>query len=419
MPEPQPRIEWPRIVVLSSLFPSSRQPGAGLFIRERMFRVGQQLPLAVVSPVPWFPFQGMARRWRAGFRPDAPRHEYQQGIDVWFPRFPSIPGMFKGLDGVMMALGAWSRLRQLKREGRMDILDAHFAYPDGYAATLLGHWLNVPVTITLRGTEKRHVENPSLASKVKTAMERASRIFSVSESLRQLALGLGIPAAKVRVVGNGVDLQRFAPQPRAEALAALGLPEGAQVLITVGALVERKGFHRVIELMPRLRERFSGLTYLVVGGTSPEGDISAQLRQQVRDLGLEDAVRFLGAVAPEQLRVPLSAADVFVLPSRNEGWANVLLEAMACGVPVVATDVGGNAEVVREPSLGSIVPFGDAEALRIAIEHALLMRWDRNVIREYARANTWEQRVTVLVEEFRHLGAGAGTDRGIRTGAAA
>ena len=400
----------PHVVVLSCLFPSSMQPGAGLFIRERMFRVGAQLPLAVVAPAAWFPLQGLLRRWMPGFRPGAPRHEVQDGFDVWFPRFLSVPGVLKGMDGVLMALGALPRLWQLKRAGRLDLIDAHFVYPDGYAATLLGRWLRVPVTITLRGTEQRQAQDPSLAPKMQRALQRAIQVFAVSESLRQVALSLSIVPEKVRVVGNGVDLQKFHPVPRHEARQALGLPDGAPVLVSVGGLVERKGFHRVIDLLPPLRERFPGLLYLVVGGPSREGDMGEQLRQQVAALGLGDVVRFLGPLAPEQLRVPLSASDVFVLATRNEGWANVFLEAMACGLPVVTTDVGGNAEVVCRPELGSVVPFGDAPRLQAAVVDALTQAWDAGAIRRHAEANTWDHRVEELVTTFRalHLQAGRG-----------
>lgn len=397
----------PHIVVFSSLFPSSVQPGAGLFIRERMFRVGAKLPLAVVAPTPWFPLQGLLRRWRSGFRPGAPRHETQSGHDVWFPRFFSLPGVLKGLDGFFMALGALPRLWRLKRAGRLDIIDAHFAYPDGFAATLLGRWLAVPVTVTLRGTEVRHARDPALAGRVRLALQRADRVFTVSDSLRRVALGLGIASDRVRVVGNGVDVEKFNPLLRDEARRQLQLPAQGQVLVTVGALVERKGFHRVIELLPALRERHPGLLYLVVGGASPEGDRSAQLKQQVQALGLTDAVRFLGPLPPDQLRVPLSAADLFVLSTRNEGWANVLLEAMACGLPVVATDVGGNAEVVSGPELGTVVPFDDAAALQSAIEGALSQTRDRDALRAHAHGHTWDQRVHVLVGEFRSLHAPA------------
>ena len=395
----------PHIVVFSSLFPSSVQPGAGLFVRERMFRVGAHLPLAVVSPQPWVPLQGLLRRFKPGFRPGAPRHETQQGHDVWFPRFFSLPGMLKRLDGWFMALGARSRLAQLKRDGRLDLIDAHFGYPDGFAATLLGRWLGVPVTITLRGTETRHARDVALAPRLRTALQRATRVFAVADSLRQVALGLGIADAKLQVVGNGVDLARFHPLPQAQARQMLGIAAEVPVLVSVGGLVERKGFHRVIDELPVLREAFPGLVYLVVGGASPEGDMGAALQQQVARLGLQDCVRFLGPLAPDQLPLPLSAADVFVLATRNEGWANVFLEAMACGLPVVTTAVGGNAEVVCRPELGTVVPFGDAAALRQAIAQSLKARWDRLALRQYAQDNTWDRRVATLLAEFAALHA--------------
>lgn len=402
---PQAKAGGPHVVVLSSLFPNERQPSAGLFIRERMFRVGQHLPLTVVAPTPWFPFQGVIRGWNPGFRPGAPRHEVQRGVDVWFPRFMSAPGLLKRLDGWLMAVASWPRLAQLRRAGQLDIIDAHFAYPDGYAATLLGAWLGVPVCITLRGTEQRHTQDSALAPKVRRALVRATQVLAVSDSLRQVALGLGVEPGKIRVVGNGVDLDKFSPMPRNEARRSLGLAANAPVLVSVGGLVERKGFHRVIELLPALRQRHPGLVYLVVGGPSPEGDMRVALERQVAQAGLQQAVRFLGPLAPEQLRLPLSAADVFVLATRNEGWANVFLEAMACGLPVVTTAVGGNAEVVCTPELGRVVPFGDAVALQDAVSQALQVSWDRAAIRRYAEANTWDRRVDELVGIFRGMKA--------------
>lgn len=395
--------DGPSIVVLSSLFPSQVQPGAGLFVRERMFRVGRHLPLAVVAPVPWFPLQGLLRLLRPGFRPGAPGRERQAGHDVWFPRFLSLPGVLKRLDGLMMACGAWPRMRALRRAGRLDLIDAHFAYPDGYAATLLGRWLGVPVSITLRGTEARLAKDPVLGPMMRRALQRATRVLAVSDSLRQVAIGLGLPPDRVRVVGNGVDLARFHPMPRDAARRQLGLSAGAPVLISVGGLVERKGFHRVIELLPDLAARFPGLQYLVVGGPSPEGDMGPALRRQVAELGLQDVVRFVGPVSPDGLRPLLSAANVFVLATRNEGWANVFLEAMACGLPVVTTDVGGNAEVVCRPDLGTVVPFGVPERLLAALEAALSSTWDAEAIRRYAEANTWDKRVDELLGIFRGL----------------
>jgi len=387
------------LVVFSALFPSTARPGAGLFIRERMFRVAQHRPLVVVSPQPWFPGQWLIRRLRPGYRPHAPTLEIQQGIRVYHPRFLSVPGMLRQLDGWSMALGSFLLLRRLKSEGA-HLIDAHFAYPDGEAAARLGHWLGLPVTITLRGTEVPHSKNPALRPRLAHALKSAAHVFAVSDSLRQLAIELGVAADKTEVVGNGVDTTRFYPIDRAEARNRYGLPMNAKVLISVGGLVERKGMHRVIDCLPALLKHHPDLHYLIVGGGSPEGDMRAELDAQVARLGLADHVHFLGTLPPDELKWPLSAADVFVLSTRNEGWANVFLEAMACGLPVVSTDVGGNAEVVCRAELGSIVPFGDAAALRQALDAALGKDWDRTAIIAYAQANQWDRRVAQLLCAF-------------------
>ena len=150
-------------------------------------------------------------------------------------------------------------------------------------------------------------------------------------------------------------------------------------------------------------KQFPSLRYLIVGGATGADSMEVQLRQQVADLHLENHVRFLGSMAPDDLKWPLSAADVFVLATRREGWANVFLEAMACGLPVVTTDVDGNPEVVSSDELGEIVPFGDAEALRAAITNSLKKSWDKSVIRAYAEENSWDNRIATLGRQFRKI----------------
>ena len=392
----------PKILVFSSLFPSQIRPNAGVFIRERMFRVHQEIPIIVVSPVPWFPFQGLLRYWRPHFRPQPCCYEEQQGIQVYFPRFFSIPGLLKSYDGFFMALGSLSTLIKLRKQ--FNIIDAHFAYPDGYAATLLGRWLKVPVTITLRGTEVPLSKLPGRKERMLTALKNTSRIFSVSDSLKQHVVSIGVDPEKIRVVGNGIDLLKFFPLDRDIVRAELNIAKDAKVLISVGALVDRKGFHRVIALLPTLVQQYPKLLYLIVGGDSPEGNIKSRLQEQVKTLKLEDHVRFLGAYPSEQLKQPLSAADVFVLATANEGWANVFLEAMACGLPVITTDVGGNKEVVNSLELGIVVPFADPEALFSALILALEKDWQASEIIRYAQQNSWDSRVSVLTEEFRRVG---------------
>ncbi|RLK51623.1 glycosyltransferase involved in cell wall biosynthesis [Alkalispirillum mobile] len=394
----------PRLVVYTRVYPNRAQPGMGLFVRERMRRVAEHLDLEVVAPVPWFPFQRLLGRLRPHSRAaDVPLFEEQDGIRVHHPRFFCIPGLLKWTDGFFQALGSLPLMRQLKQTFDYDVIDAHFVYPDGVAARWLCRWLNRPYTITLRGSLTRFEGQSAHRRQIDRALRDAAHVFSVADSLRQDAIAWGQGPNHVQVVGNGVDLQRFYPEDRASSRARMGLPADSRLLVSVGGLTERKGFHRVIAVLPDLLRRHPDLHFAIAGGASPEGNNESELRQQVASLGLDDRVHFLGQVPPDELRHVYSAGDLFVLATRFEGWANVFLEASACGLPIVTTRVGGNAEVVGSEKVGLLVPYGDGDALREAIDQALARDWDREAILAHARANAWRARIPQLVAAFQAL----------------
>ncbi len=395
----------PRVLVYSSLFPSSAAPTAGLFIRERMFRVARRLPLVVVAPQAWSPFDWLVRLFRPGFRPQGPAFERMDGIEVHRPRAWSMPGMLKRYDGHLMALSTFGCVRRLQRRFRATVIDAHFGYPDGFAAARIGRRLGVPVTLSLRGSKDQTLIGTDREPALREAVFSASRLIAVTDSLVQgVGVALGQPAERFTVVGNGVDLSRFAPVDRAEARRRLGIPQDAKVLVGVGNLIPLKGFQRIIPLIPRLRERFPGLVYLIVGGGGTQGDIGPRLVALARECGVEDGVRLCGRQMPDELKWFYGAADVFALATEFEGWANVFLEAMACGLPVVTTRVGGNPEVVASPEVGTLVDYWDEEAFAAALAEALERRWDTGRIRAYAQANDWERRIDQLEEIFRDVG---------------
>lgn len=393
--------QGPALVVLSTLFPSAQEPIAGIFIRERMFRVAKQLPVTVISPQPWFPLQSLLRRWKPNYRPARALFERVDGVDIHRPRFFALPGILRQFDGFSVAVASWALLRRLRRAGRADLLDVHFAYPDGYAGHLLSKWSGLPCFITLRGKEERLRRVDAFRVRMSAALRHATKVIAVSAALRQVGIELGAREHDSMLIGNGIDLGKFYRISRAEARRDLGIPDDAQVLVSVGGVGERKGFHRVIDCLPALLKDHPKLLLLIVGGPSPEGDWTDRLQQMIRDKQLHEHVRLLGPLAPEALKTPLSAADVFVLATRYEGWANVFLEAMACGLPVVSTLVGGNAEVVCRDELGALVPFDDEPALTLATHRALVHPWDRMAIQKYAQDNTWDRRIDTLVSTFR------------------
>lgn len=391
------------VVVFSHVFPNPVTPIFGLFIRERMFRVASQMPVVVVSPVQWFPFAGLIRRFKPGFCPAVPYHEVQQGIDVYHPKFFYIPGVLKFLDGFFEAIFSYPTLRRIERQHGISLIDAHFIYPDGVAAMWLARWLSKPFCITLRGTIVRISKTRVRRKMAQWALNAAGKVFSVSDSLRQVALSMGTPEQKTLVVANGINLEKFFPEDRNAARRRFGVPLDAKVMVSVGGLTERKGFHRVIALMPSLLRRHPDLHLVIAGGPTKEGDNRQLLNEMVANLGLAERVHFVGAIPPEQLRHVYSSGDLFVLATRMEGWANVFLEAMACGLPVVSTLVGGNAEVVASPAVGRLVEYGNAAALESALDQALSQEWDHRAIRQYAVDNSWENRIPPLVAELRAL----------------
>ena len=383
-----------RILVYSALFPNETSPNAGLFIRERMFRVAKNIPLVVVAPQVWSPFDWLLRlRWKT-YRIQAPFFEVMEGVEVYRPRVLSMPMIFKSCDGWLMALGSYRVCKKLTLTFRPSVIDAHFCYPAGYAASILAQRLKLPLVITLRGSADNRLLGTALESRVQLALQRSHKVIAVSNALKQnLALKLGLPESKVAVIGNGVDLSKFCAVGQLQARERLGFAAVDKVIISVGNLIELKGFHRLIALLPRLITQFPTLKLLVVGGPV-EGDSTAEkLKQQVQLLGLESVVYFTGRIAPAEMKWYYGCADIFALATSFEGWANVFLEAMACGLPVITTQVGGNAEVVSDPRVGSLVEFWNEQIALAVISQALSCAWDVDVIKRYAEANSWEYRV--------------------------
>lgn len=388
-----------RLLVFSTVFPNAAQPHHGIFVRERMRGLPEEVEVRVVAPVPWFPFvSGL----RPGYRPAVPREEVQDGVRVLHPRFLSVPRFLKCLDGLFLFLGAWPVLRRLRREFPFDAIDAHFIYPEGLAAVLLGKTFRVPVLITLRGLLPLLIPYALRRPQLRFALNAAARVIAVSASLKDDALSLGLGRDRVRVIENGIDADLFHPIDRAEARARLGLPATPAdnpLLVSVGTLSPRKGFHLVIEALPALAARFPGIRYAIVGGAGAEGAQEAELRRLAQELGVADRVIFAGPQKREKLAEWYSAADLSVLASGHEGCPNVVLEALSCGTPVVATPVGDIPRLLADPEVGRIVAR-EVPALTEGIAASLSRSWDRARVRARIADRTWRAVGREVMEEI-------------------
>lgn len=387
-----------RVLTLASLFPGVARPTHGVFVKERLkdFVAATGAEVRVVAPVPFFPRWLKSDRYREFAA--TPRRETYDGFQVEHPRYVMIPRAGVPLQGMLYEIGCRATVRRLYRDFEFELIDAHYAYPDGFAAALLRHRLGVPMVLTVRGTDVNYMpQRRRLGELVRFALRSADAVVAVSRALADCAIAAGAEPAKVVVLRNGVDAARFAPLDMAECRRNLGLPDapGRKVIASVGFLVERKGHALLLQALAGFpaAER----PFLVIAGDGPE---RGALEALARDLHVETDVKLLGNVQHDALRCVYSAADLSALVSSREGWPNVLLESMACGTPVVATDVQGAAEAIGGAPVGRIVPERTPAAIGAAIRAALAAGFDRAAVRLHAEGMSWRETSLGIADLF-------------------
>nr|WP_310740144.1 glycosyltransferase family 4 protein [Aquincola tertiaricarbonis]AQW45591.1 glycosyltransferase [Aquincola tertiaricarbonis] len=399
-----------KILTFSTLFPSSVRPSHGIFVETRLRELlkSAQVEARVVAPVPWFPSTGA--RWGEYARFAAtPRREQRNGLEVLHPRYLLAPKIGMTAAPLTLALGARAAVQQLVDEGfDFDLIDAHYYYPDGVAAALLARHFRKPLVITARGTDLNLIPQYPLPRRmIQWAARQADASIGVCAALMHVLGDLGIERARLHVMRNGVDLQRFRPLPQAQMRAELGI-DGAPLLLSVGHLIERKGHHVAIDALAALRSTHPGARLVIAG----EGQEHERLLQRARERGVADQVRLVGSVPNTELLRWYSAADALMLASSREGWANVLLEAMACGTPVVATCIWGTPEVVTDDAVGRLVAERSGAAFADATRALLAAAPDRLAVRRYAEGFSWDATSQAQVRLFQSLaGAQAGVLR--------
>ena len=262
-----------------------------------------------------------------------------------------------------------------------DLIDSHYFYPDGVAAVMMARAFGKPVTITARGTDLNLLPQYAIPRRqIVWASTHAQGLITVCQALKDELVALDVPPDKVRVLRNGVDLEMFQPVDRATARERLGLD--GRTLLSVGLLIDRKGHDLIVSALRRL----PGTTLLIAG----DGPERANLERLASEEGAADRVRFLGRVDHGALRDIYGAVDALVLASSREGWANVLLEAMACGTPVVASNVWGTPEIVADPAAGVLMADRTPDALADAVEALFSALPDRGATRRYAEQFSWD-----------------------------
>jgi teichuronic acid biosynthesis glycosyltransferase TuaC len=380
------------ILTYTSLFPNSEQPNHGIFIYQRVAHLARRPgnAVSVIAPIPYYP------RWAPGKSRQTfskiPPQERIGDLCVEHPQYPLVPKISMPIHALLMAFGSLRVARRLHAKNAFDCIDAHFVYPDGTAAMLIGKILGLPVIVSARGTDLTHYPSYRLIRPMlRWTLSHAAGIVAVSDSLKQAIVQLGVSQDGVQTIPNGIDTQRFAPMERSQARQQLNLPKESRLLVSVGNLNAVKSQDLIVSAMTLLVPRHPYLRLYLIG----EGHMRSRLREQIEKNRLKDHVFLVGSRPNEELCAWFSAADMTCLVSSREGWPNVVSESLGCGTPVVAARVGGVCEVIISEDLGFLVER-NPESIAKGIEAALRKPWDRRAIAEHGRQRTWDR----VAEEY-------------------
>jgi teichuronic acid biosynthesis glycosyltransferase TuaC len=385
-----------RVLSLSTLFPSPVRPAFGKFVANQMRAVAERggVELVMVNPIgvpPWPLALREPYRSYAG----CPAESELDGVRIYHPRFTLIPVVGADSNPARIAAAVLPLVRRLHAEQPFALVDAQFFCPDGPAAALIAHELGLPLTIKARGSDIHYWRGrPKALAQILSAAGKASALLTVSAALGRDMAALGMAEGKIHTHYTGLDHGRFRVMPRAEARVGLdlSLPEGAPLVVCPGALIAIKGQSLAIGALAELPE-----VHLALAGSGPD---EVALRAQVEALGLSERVHFMGQVSHDVLPLLMSAAAAVVLPSEREGLANVWVEALACGAPLVIPDIGGAREVVRDASAGRIVER-DSRAIAGALRELIGSPEDQSVVAANAAGFSWQANAEKLVGIWR------------------
>lgn len=371
-----------KILTFTTLFPNAAKPHHGIFTETTLRHqlATGEVEAKVVAPVPWFPFRQRVFG-EYGVLAQAPSVEQRIGVEVCHPRYPVVPKVGMVLTPFSLARAAKPTIGRLIDEGHdFDVIDAHYFYPDGVAAVMLGKHFNKPVVISALGTDINLIPRYAIPRRmIRWAGEQSAAMITVCEALRTEMINFGMDGSRITTLRNGVDLALFQPVDRRATRERLGMAHFT--LLSVGHLDPRKGHAFIIAALPDLPD-----VRLLIAGSGPD---RKKLEALAVAAGVADRVTFLGPLPQDQLRHYYGAADALVLASSREGWANVLLEALGCGTPVVATNIWGTPEVVRTPVAGVLMSSRSAHGVADGVRRLRAHYPDHAATRAYAEGFSW------------------------------
>ncbi|MEZ8217602.1 Glycosyltransferase involved in cell wall biosynthesis [Candidatus Fervidibacteria bacterium JGI MDM2 SSWTFF-3-K9] len=392
-----------KIATITHLFPNPSQPILGIFVKHRIKAMANYLYVEVIAPVGWLP-AGLSGRPRS-----VPRMRQDERILVHHPRFLS-PPILKPLESFFFLQGVMPTFIHRHLSLQFNVLDTHFAYPDAPAVWLLASIVRRPFVVTVRGEDVYgHPRFPLRKLQIVQALKYASRVICLSDVTYKCCIELGVQSSKIIKIPNGVDGQVFKLIDRQIARKILGIDNNIVLLLSSGWIIPRKGYHYVIQALPYLQKIYPNIRYVIIGGDTTTGEYKKFIITLAEELGVRHLISFVDILPQDQLALWMNAADIFCLPSEKEGWGNVVLEALSCGTPVVAHNVGGVKQMIINGLNGFVLEDKSPTAWFEALNECLKHQWNRNTIRSSVSHWQWDKvgkQIAELMEqvwnEFKH-----------------
>lgn len=359
-----------QIAIATNFFPSNSQPYRGRPMYEQLRALAKLADVHVLCLDPAYPAHKLLRPRTFLYR-DVETSHTLPGLNVEYLQYPALPVITRFFNGYSCGRALVNRLDKL----RPDLIIGFYVYPEGFGALNAARELNIPVVIGALGSDLRRIDNYVIERLIVQTLRRSAFIVTVSDELRERTIQFGISPEKCRTIHNGCDFSIFQPSDRQAARLELEVPMDEEIILFTGRFVPLKGIRDLLEAVSMLAPKRPGLRLVCIG----EGPLDREVRQRALQTDLRDRVTFTGTVNAHQIAKWLAASNVFCLPSHSEGCPNVVIEALSCGRPVVASNVGGIPELM-DPRCGILVPPQDAEQLAQGLAKALDQAWDQNEI---------------------------------------
>jgi len=376
------------ILFISSMFPNPPEPNRGIFSLQIVKELGKIANVKVIAPVAStgvFKLLNSFKKYKTDLK--IPPYRSIGKIDIYHPPYNAIPGM-----GFLHHLSIYKRLKplitNLDKEWKIDAVNCHWIFPDGVAVQKICREMGLPLMLTALGTDLNYYITLKLRKEIiKKALKGADKVSVLSKSMYDKCMEMAVSSQRLVIIPNGVDLGKFDIVEREVARRKIGINEKGEIILFVGSLVPVKGVDYLLKAFALLlgKKENSNVRLYLVGS----GFLQEKLRRLGEQLGISKKIEFVGPIIHSELVLWMNAANCLCLPSVNEGHPNVMMEALACGTPVVASAVGSIPDFVNSDNGATVIP-GDSKELSETLDICLNTNYTREKIRGALQHYSWK-----------------------------